>query len=753
MQGFWIRPVKTFQKNTSYRFEKTIRASKDSVMELNICADTRYKCYLNGVYICEGPCISDMWTRKYETVTIPNGILKDGENLLSVTVAHYRDEFYASCIKGEYPALLVFGSITDENGKREEVCTSADSGWNCFYEASKSFTKRDNTCIGLPHSETVTTEKDEKVDITVISKNDIEHGNFTPFGVPSSYLLEKRSIPFMKLYPEHDFSEIRRDETSCEIDAGAYTTAYPKFTFKGKAGEKIRFIYSECYCDPKEIWKKGRRDRRENDYVIVGYGDTVTLNGEEQSFEPFTFRAYRFVRVEYPAGTEFDVSKQSYRPYFYPIEEKGYFKTNDETVNKLWDISVNTLKCCTHETFVDCPYYEQQQYCMDSALEMMFMLRLTDDQSMARKVVCDLSRSIRPDGMVCAQYPNDQPQIIPNFSLYWILMLRDYVTYSGDMKTAKELISVADRVLTGFDALLTPEGLVGTTLYWHYTDWVDGWEFGMPPMGNKAPSTMSSMMYACALGVAATLAEDVGRSGLASEYLARKEKVIEAVNRCCYDEREGFYVDVYGYNTYSEHTSVWAVLCDAVRGDEAVALMERSFEKDISRASFSFNYYTFRAIEKTGLYKKYAPGIMEGWYKMYEIGCTTWCENPGNPRSECHGWSSAPIYEYSAMILGVKPASNGFKEVTIAPDISSLDVVSGAVPTPLGTITVEWNLDDNGKGEMSITLPKGMTAAVTLPNGNVLTDVKDGGVYSVERTEKRSLRDRRANCTWNSSKC
>ena len=54
MKGYWIRPDKTFLgKNTSYRFEKTVNVSENADIELNISADTRYKCYFNGEYLCE----------------------------------------------------------------------------------------------------------------------------------------------------------------------------------------------------------------------------------------------------------------------------------------------------------------------------------------------------------------------------------------------------------------------------------------------------------------------------------------------------------------------------------------------------------------------------------------------------------------------------------------------------------------------------------------------------------------------------
>ena len=94
---------------------------------------------------------------------------------------------------------------------------------------------------------------------------------------------------------------------------------------------------------------------------------------------------------------------------------------------------------------------------------------------------------------------------------------------------------------------------------------------------------------------------------------------------------------------------------------------------------------------------------------MLDMGCTTWCENPDNPRSECHAWSAAPVFEYSSMLLGVKPCANGFKKAVIEPDLTYTEPVSGAVPTLNGSIAVSFEAHD-GKAKVSVTLPKGIEA-------------------------------------------
>ena len=725
MKAFWITPKKVIDKNVVYRFTKDLNLKSGSEVELNVSADTRYRLYFNGEYVCEGPCQSDHWFWRYENVKIPTELVRDGSNKVTVDVLYISDEMYFTQAKRDRAALIVFGS-SKTDGVAEDIYTN--SSWGCkiiqsqvFINAAKTWNR---VMANIPPMAAYTL--DEDIDVGTMDYKRCWHdvGNHTPYGLGDDYRLAKREIKVFTPEKETPFKLIKQAADFTELDAGIYTTAFPKFTFKGEKGKKIRFIYTECYTDENGSKVGVRRDKP--GAKIVGAFDEITFTGAMQTYESYFYKAFRYVRVEYPEGTEFVAENQFYKPYFYPVEGEGKVKFSDEAKNRIWDVSVNTLKCCTHETFVDCPYYEQCQYDMDTAIEMMVMMRLTDDYTMPKKAVYDLARSQQPDGMLCAHYPTSWVQIIPNFSLFWILMLRDYATYSGDVSAIKELMPVADKVLNAFELLKTEQGLVGSTPYWNYTDWVPGWERGVPPMGVSAPTTVSSMMYAYALGIAADLASEIGRNGLADEYLARKSEMIKAVNTHLYDAEKQFYVDTYGYKTYSEHTAVWAVLSDCVTGKEAGELLDRSFSMDVSRASFSFGYYTFRALEKADRYKKYSARLFEGWYKMLDMGCTTWCENPDDPRSECHAWSAAPVYEYSANVLGVKPTKTGFDEVVIEPDISADTKVSGAVPTPKGVISVSFETV-GGKTSFSATVPSGIKATVKL-NGKAA--VIEGKTYT-----------------------
>jgi hypothetical protein len=211
--------------------------------------------------------------------------------------------------------------------------------------------------------------------------------------------------------------------------------------------------------------------------------------------------------------------------------------------------------------------------------------------------------------------------------------------------------------------------------------------------------------------------------------------MIENVQAHCYDEAVGLYRNTPTVAEYSQHTTLWAILSGAVSGEEAGALLDRTFNAQVpvSVCSFSMGHYMFRALECGNRYDQYAKRQLQGWETMLDLHCTTWCENPDSPRSECHGWSSAPIYEFSAMVLGVCPTEDGYKSVRIQPRVHAYDLTwaKGTIPTPHGIITVAWEKAD-GKLTLEVTLPahSALACEVVLPDGTTCTQTQTKANYT-----------------------
>lgn len=731
--ALWIYASDRPAETRFYYFKKTFEAKASDSLDLRVSADTRYQLYINGNLISEGPCMGAAHLRYYETVNASDA-LKDGENEIFVKVQYVVGPYFHIVYHGDHPALWFDGKLTCSNG--ETVAIESNDSWECLRDDSVGFQNFLGIHGSMPPCEIWATNEN-LVSVPVrnwFAPNTDTHG-FSPWGTIEPYSMYERPIPPMKEHERKILNTVKKGEGYIIYDTGEYTTAkvYLNVLNAPKGGEiKITYAESVSFDEPIGVRPRGKviRDDIDADGArIDGMYDVIHTRGGAQSFSTFWFRAFRYIKLELLENTECTIS---YAPYFYPFDKAGAFECSNEKYNKMWHISLNTLLCCTHETYVDCPYYEQGQYSMDGALEMLYTFRTSSDTKMPLKFIKDLAASQTVDGMICANYPTSVTQVIPDFTLFWILAVRDYLRYTGDIANVSPLMGTVDKALEAFDVLKNADGLINPTKYWAYVDWVPGWDRGVPPKGDDEPLTVTCLMYAAALRAAGQLCLTLGKKTRAAEYEERAAEMIAAVNKCCFDREAGLYLNSPTGNTYSQHTSVWAVLSGAVTGEDTGILIDRTFnsDKNVAKCSFSMNYYLFRALESADRYF-YAPELFRGWERMLDLHCTTWCENPDNPRSECHAWSSAPTYELSAMALGVYPAADGFKTVRIQPAVKNfeMDWARGSVHTPYGCVDVSWEKKD-GILSLEVDLPEGdICAEVVMPDGQTTQTVSKKSIF------------------------
>ncbi len=164
-----------------------------------------------------------------------------------------------------------------------------------------------------------------------------------------------------------------------------------------------------------------------------GYRDTVTLPGGEFRYEPLHWRTFWFVRVAVSAGDEpFELADFTYRFTTYPQTLLAEYDSSAPDAAQMMEVSWRTLQLCSHETYEDCPYYEQLNYIYDSRNEALQSLALAGETALPRRTIRLFRDSMRPDGLVHARVPSRRKLRLPHFALFWVLMVEDYWRWTGD---------------------------------------------------------------------------------------------------------------------------------------------------------------------------------------------------------------------------------------------------------------------------------------------------------------------------------
>ena len=721
-------------------FRKNIKLTEiPQKAELEISADTRYKLYINNDLVEVGPSKGDksIWFKDHLDITRH---LKKGTNILAVIVLRYPEnpmDGNHGMFRTATPGLYVKGKITTADA--QEISLDADASWKCKINKNVSFVREEERFAPLiVHENTSgnaeifgwkTSEYDDskwesaKPYINVEIHQAVSPGNLQERTIPYMYRKDHRFTDIMavskSVHSQEKWQEFIEGKTALEIpsdteeiveiSAGEEMTGYISLVLSVGKSADITLTYAEAYVQEEHVGpdhvalKKDRLDQKNGH--LEGYQDNYHVAGlgtqdEPEIYEPFWFRTFRFVQLHIKTGAEpLTLQHFDYQETGYPLEVSTSVKTSDESLSDIWEISERTLRRCMHETYEDCPYYEQLQYVMDSRTQILYTYSVSADDRLARKCIDDLARAQRYDGLLNCSYPNCNPNIIPGFSIYYILMIYDHMMYFGDRKLVEKYMPTVERILQFFEEHLSEKGYVGKTgglimeeAFWSFIDWAQEWNptSGMPPAGLKGPITMESLLYIYGLQHAAKLAEYLGRKDEASQFTERAVKAQNAVRTYCVNT-DGMVQDGPGVEEYSQHCQVFACLTDTIDTDQArVNILRTIEEKDhFAQCTVAMRFYLFRALEKTDLYA-YTDQYWEAWRTMIKNHCTTCVESEAYARSECHAWGSLALYELPGTILGVRPAAPGYEKIEIRPVSGYLKEAEGTVKTPKGMIYVKW---------------------------------------------------------------
>ena len=494
------------------------------------------------------------------------------------------------------------------------------------------------------------------------------------------------------------------------IDLQDYYCAYPQMLAGKGKDTRITIGWAEALFEELKSAVQGLKGNR-NDIdkrIFSGFADTFILDGgANRNYSTLWWEAGRYVELLIETGDEeLILHRLLFEETRYPLESESAFSASDGRLPQLAPILLRTLQVNAHETFMDCPYYEQLNYTGDTLIDCLIVYTITRDVRLVRKSLQLFNDSRIPQGLTQSRFPSRARQVIPPFSLLWVSMTRNHAWWRGEPELIRSLLPGTRAVIDAHLLHVNSRGLLKNLRGWNFLDWA--WENGVPP--DSDPGKVSgplNWLFVHALQAAVELETFAGEPELVARYSRLAQSHALAAESAFWDEVRGLFADDLEHRYFSEHAQCLAMLSGRIGKDRAGRVVEGLLNAtDLQRCTIYFSHYLFETFHKLNLAEAFFRRL-DYWFNLASQGFVTTPEMPEPTRSDCHAWGSHPLFHYYATILGIRPASMGFTQVEIRPQLGPLQNASGRMVHPSGWIEVDLRRAGD-RLEGKITLPEGV---------------------------------------------
>lgn len=727
--NYWIKPAIDIDAPFVVVYRVTFSLDKATAIHFDFSADERGELFLDGQRIADGPERGSFtyWYRQHYT-----GTWSAGKHVLTARVLCFGKKLTAYA-----QTSIKHGFYLKTSGPLAGIIDTETGDWQCQPMSGISF--------HAPFPDWGTFPRFE-LDGQRFNWN-ILHGSGGEWFQVKSFIdpreLHAPDLPAMLFEPEYNFKsadvsdDINQNSplTTCRwnqidkihiptgsskrilITFDAYFCGWVKLFFAGGINATVNMrwaetLYTSGLKDFDRINLKGPKGNRAEhaDKYFIADASRLTLPGGNNSWSDYWWKAGIYFELTIDNPHEDLEIKLHFHRTGYPFLLDYSARSSSADLNKTMEVAVRTLQACSHETFMDCPYYEQLQYIGDTRIEALCTYVISNDSRLPAKALKTLLLPQKPDGMIFSQYPSKGEQIIPSFSMIYILTLHDFAMWRNHPETVMQLMPAARRIIDYLDAHLNGENLLHLP-GWNFIDWVDTWKDGVPKGSESGTNCILNWLAIMALKKMAELEDYFGNSQTGAEYRKKAHVIEEAIYKNYFNDKRGLFSDDLDQKYYSEHAQVMALLSQSQPSQIKARLIDGLRNtQELSPADIYFSYYYLDACYLNGIDDLFFVRL-EKWHELSRQNLKTFPENFNNPRSDCHAWSSHPLYHYYASILGIRPTSFGGKTLNISPRPGNLAYANGTMPHPSGNVDVRLRRCNNHI-EMQYCVPESLLLTV-----------------------------------------
>ncbi len=445
------------------------------------------------------------------------------------------------------------------------------------------------------------------------------------------------------------------------------------------------------------------------------------------------------------------------------LAANGSFVSGDATLNTVWADSVRTAtdmvvpgpltkdalgRPCQIDlpkVIIDGVVRDRCPYVGDEAVEGRTLLISTPaDVPVLRAMILWFAHAQLGNGAIPDSPLFGGTKVLFDYNSFWVEDLYNYVLYTGDLALARAaypaLVQLLDR---WYPAQLGPDGLLVN----HLGD--SDYAYIHRPGTTVAYYNAG---YVRALRMAASIAGWLGQTRSAQTWKDRIAPIAARFSSAFWDASAGAFKDATtGSVDHPQDGNVFAILAGLATKKQALSALNVLDTKDryawgdsiddtndwdsptwgtgAKQRVYPFiSYFELLARFGLGLDTTAVDLIRREWGYMAAHGPkTTMWETIGpygggpvdRHPSYDSGWSSGAAPALTQFLLGVAPETPGFARVRLAPHPADVAWARGDVPTPHGTIHVDWRY--GAAGDFIETVKTPVPGTITVPFGGLAT--------------------------------
>ena len=442
----------------------------------------------------------------------------------------------------------------------------------------------------------------------------------------------------------------KRDGIYKSYDAGRALCGF--FTLKCSVKSNCAiYILCDELAEKKEGYTSINQERN-------SFTSGVKYELKKGDYELTAFEAYvgRYFRVIVTGG-EADIEIIGVTTYENPDTENFGYKTGDEDLDKIIEAARNTFIHNAVDVLTDCPARERAGWLCDSYFtgqaEKFFTGENKVEKNLLENIIISPQLPQLPKGMLPMCYPADHYDgyHIPNWALWFILEIKDYLARTGDKELTEKAKDRVIGVLDYFKKCENEYSLLEDLKGWIFVEW-SPCNHGSHTCGVNFPSNMLYMASLQAAGElygikkytdkAAVIRENIIKFGFNGDFFTDNSirKNGELVRTDNITETCQYYAMFFNILTKEAYPELWDKMINTFGSKRN----EKEVYPEVSKSNaFIGNYLRLETLLKNGLKKEVLEDCRSFFVPMAEATGTLW-ENMGNGASLDHGFASVAAY-------------------------------------------------------------------------------------------------------------